>query len=224
MGTWPATVSKFFLNFGFHCRGEFDRLIKVCEASAEFKKALADLELPSYMEIIVEPWPYGTPEVYDQPGRYFQGVVYARDTRQNNPDSNFYPFPVPLIPVVDITKQELVKVIRLATGGTAEGAIPQSQKPKTNPLAHCTTSEYVPELRPEGVRKDLKELNVIQPDGPSFTVKDESLVEWQKWRFRVGFTPREGVVIHDVHYQGRSVFYRLSISEMVRIPLPRLGV
>ena len=81
-------------------------------------------------------------------------------------------------------------------------------------MDHCTTAEYVPELLPQGVRKDLKTLNVLQPDGPSFKVTDESLVEWQKWRFRVSFNPREGAVIHDVHYDGRSVAYRLSVSEM----------
>ncbi|KAK6379061.1 hypothetical protein LTS17_006765 [Exophiala oligosperma] len=194
--------------------GEFDMLLKICETAPEFKEALAELNLPDYMEVIVEPWPYGTPEVYDPPGRYFQGVVYAKDNRQNNPDSNFYPFPVPLIPVVDMTQRKLVKVIRLPRGGTEDGAVPNPAKVDKNPLAHCTTSEYVPELRPDGVRKDLKDLNVIQPDGPSFTVEDESLVSWQNWRFRVGFTPREGVVIHDVHYAGRSLFYRLSMSEM----------
>ena len=88
-----------------------------------------------------------------------------------------------------------------------------------NPLSHCEAAEYVPELVKGGVRKDLKELNVVQPDGPSFSVSDESLVEWQKWRFRVAFTPREGAVIHDVRYDGRSVFYRLSISEMVSLIL-----
>lgn len=31
---------------------------------------------------------------------------------------------------------------------------------------------------------------------------------------RLGFTPREGAVLHDVRYDGRSVFYRLSLSEM----------
>lgn len=123
--------------------------------------------------------------------------------------------PVPLIPVVDMTQRKLVKVIRLPRGGVEEGAVSTPPKVEKNPLAHCTTSEYVPELRLDGVRKDLKELNAIQPDGPSFTVEDESLVSWQKWRFRVGFTPREGVVIHDVHYGGRSLFYRLSMSEMV---------
>ena len=31
------------------------------------------------------------------------------------------------------------------------------------------------------------------------------------------FNPREGAVLHDIHYDGRSVLYRLSISEMVTL-------
>jgi primary-amine oxidase len=100
----------------------------------------------------------------------------------------------------------------LATGGKDDGFTAKTHAEKI--LEHCTTAEYVPELLPQGVRKDLKTLNVVQPDGPSFKVTDESLVEWQKWRFRVSFTPREGAVIHDVHYDGRSIAYRLSVSEM----------
>ena len=84
-------------------------------------------------------------------------------------------------------------------------------------IDHCRSSEYIPELYSGGIREDLKALNVVQPDGPSFQVKDDSLIEWQKWRFRVGFTPREGATIHDVQYNGRSVLYRLSVSEMVRM-------
>ena len=57
---------------------------------------------------------------------------------------------------------------------------------------------------------------MLQPEGPSFNVTDNQLIEWQKWRFRVSFNPREGVVIHDVHYDGRSVVYRMAFSEMVR--------
>jgi primary-amine oxidase len=168
------------------------------------------------MEVIIEPWPYGSLEVGDEPGRYFQGLVYARDTRNgNNPDSNFYSFPIPFIPVVDYHKRELVRIERLATGGKGDGLKAAARDSTKHPLAHCTTAEYVPELIEGGVRKDLKELSVIQPDGPSFKVSDGSLVEWQKWRFRVSFTAREGVVIHDVQYDNRDVFYRLSISEMV---------
>ncbi|RAL61795.1 hypothetical protein DID88_002858 [Monilinia fructigena] len=81
-------------------------------------------------------------------------------------------------------------------------------------LASSKPAEYVPELLEQGTRKDMKPINVVQPEGASFVVGDESLVEWQKWRFRVGFNYREGATIHDVWYDGRSVLYRLSISEM----------
>ena len=31
---------------------------------------------------------------------------------------------------------------------------------------------------------------------------------------RVGFNQREGMVLYDVHYDNRSLFYRLSLSDM----------
>ena len=40
-------------------------------------------------------------------------------------------------------------------------------------------------------------------------------VSWQKWSFRVGFNPREGLVLHTVGYDGRPVLYRASIAEMM---------
>jgi len=39
-------------------------------------------------------------------------------------------------------------------------------------------------------------------------------VSWQKWRFRVGFTPREGLVLHLLRCAGRPVIYRASLAEM----------
>lgn len=157
----------------------------------------------------------------DLPGdlrRYFQGLCFAIDTRSGNPDSNYYSYPLPIIPVMDFEKRELVRMDELATGGGGDDLV--AQAPRTGSIInHCQAAEYIPELIPGGTRKDLKPLSVIQPDGPSFSIKDESLVEWQKWRFRVSFNPREGAVIHDVHYDGRSVLYRLSVSEMVSIAL-----
>lgn len=35
-----------------------------------------------------------------------------------------------------------------------------------------------------------------------------------QWAFFIGFTPKEGIVIHDIRYDGRLVFHRLSMSEM----------
>ena len=50
-----------------------------------------------------------------------------------------------------------------------------------------------------GVRSGLKPLNVVQPQGPSFSV-DGNHVNWQKWDFRVSFNYREGLVLHDVKW------------------------
>lgn len=87
-------------------------------------------------------------------------------------------------------------------------------------IGHCRALNYVPELLPGGTRTDFKPLNVVQLEGPLFHVANESLVEWQRWRFRVGSNPREGARIHDVWYDGSSVLYRLAFSEMVRITSP----
>jgi len=105
-----------------------------------------------------------------------------------------------------------VRIDPLATGGKEDGL-----KYFTGgefPMAHLKPNEYYPGITGLEPRKDLKPLNIVQPDGPSFTVTDNNLVSWQKWRFRVGFNYREGMIVHDVRYDGRPVFYRLSVSEM----------
>ena len=55
---------------------------------------------------------------------------------------------------------------------------------------------------PDGPRQDLKPVEITQPEGASFTV-DGHEVRWQKWRFQVGFTPREGLVLHLVGYEDK---------------------
>jgi Cu2+-containing amine oxidase len=66
---------------------------------------------------------------------------------------------------------------------------------------------------PDGPRQDLKPVSITQPEGTSFTV-DGHEVRWQKWRFQVGFTPREGLVLHLIRYEDRPVVYRASLAEM----------
>lgn len=46
-------------------------------------------------------------------------------------------------------------------------------------------------------RTGLRPLHIAQPDGPSFTVEG-NFVKWQKWRIRVSFNSREGLVLHNV--------------------------
>lgn len=194
-------------------RPEFEQFVEVCANSQLYKDAIAEFQLPEGFEALIEPWPYGGSDPEDGGRRYFQGLIFAQDTRSGNPDANFYAYPLPLIPVMDCSTKEIIRIDRPATGGKGESLTAQTHVKGV--IDHCTPAEYKPGLAPFEMRKDLKPLNVIQPEGPSFKVKDESLVEWQKWRFRVTFNPREGAVIHDVHYDGRSVMYRLAVSEMV---------
>jgi primary-amine oxidase len=156
--------------------------------------------------------PYGGLEVGAENRRYFQGLCFAQDLNNKNADSNFYAYPLPIIPVMDAHKKEIVRIDRLATGGKGDSLTGQTHSERV--LDHCASAEYVPEMVAGGLRQDVKPINITQPEGPSFKVTDESLVEWQKWSFRVSFNPREGAVLHDVHYDGRSILYRMSISEM----------
>jgi primary-amine oxidase len=70
---------------------------------------------------------------------------------------------------------------------------------------------------PEPTRPAVARLDILQPDGPGFTV-DGWHVSWQNWNFRVGFNQREGLVLHDVRYRDRGqlrrVLHRASLSEM----------
>lgn len=133
--------------------------------------------------------------------------------RNGNPDSNFYAYPIPLIPIMDAHKNEIIRIDEPATGGYDEPLTGRSHK--ITVIDHCNEAEYVPEMQPQGTRRDLKPLTVVQPQGPSFAISDANLVRWQKWSMRVTFNPREGAVLHDIRYDGRQVLYRLSISDMV---------
>lgn len=199
---------------------EFDKLVEACNSSKLFQDAVAELKLPEGFEVLVEPWPYGGLLPDDENRRYFQGLCFAQ--KSDDPDRNFYSYPIPIIPVMDYAKQEVIRIDRLATGGREDGLGKPNQKCKPDVVNHCVDSEYVPQLRPHGTRSDLKPYNVLQPEGPSFKAEG-TLVQWQGWRFRLGFNPREGAVLHDMRFQGRSVMYRLSFSEMVTTRFPRPG-
>lgn len=103
---------------------------------------------------------------------------------------------------------KVIRIDHLPTGkdNTITGPKPWNPKP---------ANEYVSEY--QKLRTDLKPLQVVQPEGTSFTVTEQgtsNVIEWQKWQFRVGFNQREGMVLYDVRYDGRNVFYRASLSDM----------
>lgn len=123
-------------------------------------------------------------------------------------DSNHYAFPLSISPVVSADTRTVIRIDHMPTGKDLAISGPQ-------PLPRRPANEYIPEA--QKLRTDLKPLNVIQPEGASFTVTRQgtsNILEWQKWSFRVGFNQREGMVLYNVRYEGRSLFYRLSLSDM----------
>jgi primary-amine oxidase len=70
---------------------------------------------------------------------------------------------------------------------------------------------------PGSTRPPLAPLVVTQPQGPGFTIRGRE-VTWQGWRFRVGFNPREGVVLYQIGFERggrvRPIIYRLALDEI----------
>ena len=119
---------------------------------------------------------------------------------REDPQDNAYARPIEgLVPVVDLNNQ---KVLRIEDNGVV-------------PLPPDLGDYRSDRLQ---TRKPLAPLDITQPDGPDFKV-DGCAVEWQNWRFRVGFTPREGLVLHTLSFRDgdthRPIMYRASLSELV---------
>lgn len=145
-------------------------------------------------------------------------------TLSGHDDANHYAYPLEFIAELD-DELKVMKIFKVPSGADDRMVeVDNNLRPFDRRKIH-STSEYHPDLVPER-RTTVKPLNVVQADGPSFKTTG-NLITWEKWRFRVGFNYREGLVIHDVTYDGRQVFHRISLSEMFvpygdpRAPYPR---
>lgn len=161
------------------------------------------LKLPPGITVCNDPWMYGTDDA-NETRRLFQCFMYMVEVE--HPQNNHYSLPCKFSPVFDGTTHELVRMDYLP-GGADTAAV------ETQPWKPVKAVQYAHDLLDEPLRQDLKPYIAQQPEGPSFNV-DGNLVSWQKWRFRVGFNSREGLVIHNVTYDNRNLLYRLSVSEM----------
>lgn len=196
----PAT------NFDMH------RLEDVVMNDPLVQAEIARLKLPEGAVVQPEPWPYGTDSAIPEK-RQYQVWMFLKSLdpkAREHPSSNHFAHPLDFSVVVDDLTMKVIRIDRLPMGPDEinvdeEAASKRSWQP--NPDV-----EYASDLQPE-LRDDLKPINILQPEGVSFRVENET-VEWQKWRFHVDFNWREGVVLRDVTYDSRPIFYRLSLAEM----------
>jgi primary-amine oxidase len=145
---------------------------------------------------LIDVWTYGANAPYE--GRIGWCDVWLRAA----PGANPYAHPVAgLKLIVDLNTMELREILD-----------------RGDPGRPAVTAEYA------GIptREPLKPLHVHQPDGPSFELDGYGL-SWANWNLRVGFTPREGLVLHQLRWDERPVAHRMSFAEMVvpyRDPTP----
>lgn len=172
------------------------------------RRGISDLDL-----VFMDTWTYGGALV---PERYAGRRLGWSDTWvKASADANPYAGPVGgLHCVIDLGSMEVLEV--------EDGETPERPH---------VMGEYVPRLIPDRIRgastrPPLKLLDIVQPEGPGFTLEG-NLVEWQNWSFRVGFTHREGMTLGRVIYRDgdrvRPIANRLSFAEMV-VPYRDPGV
>lgn len=177
---------------------ESERCETLVRSDSRFRAALSERGITDVELVAVEGWTMGG---FEQPEEEGRRLVWALCWARDFPGDNQYAHPLEgLYAIVNLNAMNIVRI-------EDHGVIPVP-KPEAN---------YTPEAVGEQ-RTDLKPLDVIQPEGASFELNGWEM-HWQKWRFRIGFTPREGLVFHTISYQDagreRPILYRASIAELV---------
>ncbi|KAK6856198.1 hypothetical protein PG995_008349 [Apiospora arundinis] len=174
------------------CRKD-PKVIEQCEISGIPKEDMH--------KVYCDPWTIGYDERHGNTIRLQQALMYYRP----NPDDCQYAYPLDFCPIYDGEKKAIVGI-----------DIPKVRRP----LNKAAPINYHPAAveNAGGYRTNLKPINITQPEGVSFEMKGRHL-EWQNWKFHIGFNYREGIVFNDISYNDkgtvRPIFYRLSLSEMV---------
>jgi primary-amine oxidase len=174
---------------------EFERIVR---QDTRFIEALTRRGVSDPDRVLVEPWGIGD---HAPPAFADRRVMFSLCFYRAEADDNPYAKPLEgLHAFVDIDAMEVLSIEDLGVVPLAPG-----------------NGAYLP-AKLAGIRSDLRPIEIGQPEGVSFSVVGWQ-VSWQKWRFRIGFTQREGLVLHAVEYEDRgrfrSIANRLSLGELV---------
>ena len=182
---------------------EFMACEQIVQADPRWQEAMRKRGVTDFSLTMVDPWASSWTSPEDDPSarRIVRPLTWLRAA----PGEHGYARPVEgLVVIVDLNAGEVVEV-------NDYGVVPFPPQPGNYEEPWLFDEGNVPAV--SGYREDLKPIEITQPEGPSFTV-DGHAVHWQKWDLRIGFTPREGLVLHQIGYAGRPIIYRASLAEM----------
>ncbi len=177
---------------------EMEEVARLVKRHPEYRAGLRKRGIEDLDQVVIEPFAVGN---FGAPEEQTQRLIRPHSFFVEAPGENAHVRPIEgLVPVVDMNAMKVLRV-------EDEGVVP------IPPDRGEIRAEHQPRLR-----ERLARLDISQPDGPDFNVVGHA-VTWQSWSFRVGFTPREGLVLHTVSFRDagrdRSVVYRASLSELV---------
>jgi len=168
------------------------------KADPSFRAALARRGVTAMSLVQVDPWPASNFGLdIDASGRRLaRGVAYLLD----GPGSN--PYARPIENLVALLDRDTGEVLEIEDGE----AVPIPRDPGRYDAASA------------GDLRHLSALQILQPDGPGFTV-DDGCLTWGPWQMRVSLHPIEGLVLHQIGYHDhgrlRPIIYRAGLSEMI---------
>lgn len=178
---------------------EYEDAATIVQASEEWQAAMRRRGLEAHMELaFCSPLAPGFFGREDEVGRRIvRSHTYLRFDEQDSP----WAHPVEgLVVHVDLTERRVIRI-------DDEGDVPVPEQ-----HGNYTLDVQGP------ARTTVKPIEITQPEGPSFSV-DGSLVQWENWKFRVGFSQQEGLVLNQISFrdgdEDRSVAHRASVPEMV---------
>ena len=177
---------------------EWELVDRIVKADPGWRKAMAERGIGDLDLAVVGPMGAGPLRLEDRPRgrRLMRTLTWLRCDASDNA----FAHPVAgLVADVDVIERQVVRLIDT-------GTVPVP--------AEC--ARYEAEFNGPA-RTDLRPLEIIQPEGPSFELTG-NLLTWQNWRFRIDFNGREGLVLHQIsHRDGdrdRPVLHRASLGEM----------
>jgi primary-amine oxidase len=182
---------------------EFTSCEAIVQADPRWQEAMRKRGIEDFSLAMIDPWASSWTGPEDDPSarRIARPLTWVRSA----PGEHGYARPVEgLVVVVDLDAGEVVEV-------ADHGVVPLPTQPGNYEEPWLFEAGNVPAV--EAYRSDVAPISITQPDGPSFTV-DGHAVTWLGWQLRIGFTPREGLVLHEVGHPGRPIVYRASLAEM----------
>jgi primary-amine oxidase len=175
------------------CESEYATADEVVAADPRWKRAMRARGIDP-KDVYIDGWaPGDLPVKGVRPGtRLMRGLSFFQARQMPNP----YDRPIEgVLATVDVNTRKVVEL--LDTG--------------IRPVDTTTSGSSAT------TRRGLKPLIVSQPDGPSFKLNGHAVL-WQNWHFRIGYSWRTGLLLHQIGYEQdgrvRPIIYRLSLNEI----------